>query len=220
MSQRIHLNPNRGQPPMMHQGYQPDPIRTSSPGFQRSENELVAKIQEYSSKVEDVVDSISQVGNPSHGGKNLESRSDTTHTQTVWAFRHSTVGGVVLHPLVPCVVFDFGAFADVNSPSVLTFPSSVASSLLLLSLRVSCLMDVTDTQMRFVSSPSGLTSSGTSRSTVTFPGASATCSSSRMFCSCSADRPVSSCSATRKSLWDRFSALFFCRRSATVFSLT
>lgn len=61
MSQRIHLNPNRGQVPMMNQGYQPDPIRTSSPGFQKSDNEIVAKIQEYSSKIEDAVDSISQV---------------------------------------------------------------------------------------------------------------------------------------------------------------
>lgn len=46
---------------MMNQGYQPDPIRTSSPGFQKSDNELVAKIQEVSSKIEDAVDSISQV---------------------------------------------------------------------------------------------------------------------------------------------------------------
>lgn len=84
MSQRIHLNPNRGQPPMMNQGYQPDPIRTSSPGFQKSDNELVAKIQEYSSKIEDTVDSLAQVGFPLNAGQaNLEWRGDTTHTNSV-----------------------------------------------------------------------------------------------------------------------------------------
>lgn len=49
---------------MMHQGYQPDPIRTSSPGFQKSDNEFIAKIQEVSSKIEDTVDSLAQVGCP------------------------------------------------------------------------------------------------------------------------------------------------------------
>lgn len=69
MSQRIHLNPNRGQPPM-HQGYQPpsyqppaytpDPITTSRPT--RSDNEIIAKIQEVSGNIEDQIEIHTQVG--------------------------------------------------------------------------------------------------------------------------------------------------------------
>lgn len=61
MSQRIHLNPNRGQqPPMMSQGYTPDPISTNR--LARSDNEYIAKIQEVSSKIEDVIEIYTQVG--------------------------------------------------------------------------------------------------------------------------------------------------------------
>ncbi|TXT14454.1 uncharacterized protein COLE_00647 [Cutaneotrichosporon oleaginosum] len=62
MSQRIHLNPNRGQPayapPAYSAGYAPDPISTSRPA--RSDNELVAKIQQVSSQVEDAIEIYSQ----------------------------------------------------------------------------------------------------------------------------------------------------------------
>lgn len=62
MSQRIHLNPNRGQAPF-NQGYTPDPIAT--PGSRstgpRSENEIVAQIQEVSSKIEDAIEQYTQV---------------------------------------------------------------------------------------------------------------------------------------------------------------
>lgn len=65
MSQRIHLNPNRGQPPAYQpsyapSGYSPDPVSTGRPG-QRSDNEIIAKIQDVSSKVEDVIEQYSQV---------------------------------------------------------------------------------------------------------------------------------------------------------------
>ncbi|TXT07244.1 hypothetical protein VHUM_03414 [Vanrija humicola] len=61
MSQRIHLNPNRGQVPF-NQGYTPDPIAT--PGARssgpRSDNEIVAKIQEVSSTIEDAIEQYTQ----------------------------------------------------------------------------------------------------------------------------------------------------------------
>ncbi|BEI91845.1 uncharacterized protein CcaverHIS019_0406650 [Cutaneotrichosporon cavernicola] len=62
MSQRIHLNPNRGQPayaaPSYNAGYSPDPISTSRPT--RSDNEVIAKIQEVSSQIEDAIEIYSQ----------------------------------------------------------------------------------------------------------------------------------------------------------------
>jgi uncharacterized membrane protein YphA (DoxX/SURF4 family) len=62
MSQRIHLNPNRGQPayapPAYSAGYSPDPISTSRPAT--SDNELVAKIQQVSGQVEDMIEIYTQ----------------------------------------------------------------------------------------------------------------------------------------------------------------
>lgn len=67
MSQRIHLNPNRGQPPVTQgyqpsyapSGYSPDPMSTAR-GSQRSDNEIIAKIQDVSSKVEDAIETYTQ----------------------------------------------------------------------------------------------------------------------------------------------------------------
>jgi hypothetical protein len=61
-SQRIHLNPNAPRAPMMNQGYQPDPIGNRRPQGQRSENEVLARVQDVSSKVEDAIEHYTQVG--------------------------------------------------------------------------------------------------------------------------------------------------------------
>lgn len=64
MSQRIHLNPNRDQQNMnmgyAPQSYTPDPIggRTQA---KTSDNEIVAQIQQVSSKIEDAIEQYSQV---------------------------------------------------------------------------------------------------------------------------------------------------------------
>lgn len=60
-SQRIHLNPNAPRAPMMNQGYQPDPIGNRRPQGQRSENEVLARVQDVSSKVEDAIERYTQV---------------------------------------------------------------------------------------------------------------------------------------------------------------
>lgn len=60
--QRIHLNPNAPRAPMMQGGgYQPDPIGNRVPQGQRSDNEFVAQVQNVSSKVEDVIETYTQV---------------------------------------------------------------------------------------------------------------------------------------------------------------
>jgi len=66
-SQRIHLNPNAPRAPMMQQnmgmggGYQPDPIGNRTPAGQRSDNEVLARVQDVSSKVEDAIETYTQV---------------------------------------------------------------------------------------------------------------------------------------------------------------
>jgi hypothetical protein len=64
MSQRIHLNPNRGQPaPMSYQpSYTPD-MGGGTGGHRRtrSENEVIAKIQDVSAKIEDALETYTQV---------------------------------------------------------------------------------------------------------------------------------------------------------------
>ncbi|KAL7420004.1 ER-derived vesicles protein erv29 [Cryptotrichosporon argae] len=72
MSQRIHLNPNRGQPSLgpgaglgggsgFGGSYMPDPInRRPSPAFAKSDNEVVARVQEVSAKVEDLIETYTQ----------------------------------------------------------------------------------------------------------------------------------------------------------------
>jgi len=64
-SQRIHLNPNAPRAPMMNQGmgggYQPDPIGNRKPQGVRSENEVLARVQDVSSKVEDAIEQYTQV---------------------------------------------------------------------------------------------------------------------------------------------------------------
>jgi len=47
---------------MMNQGYQPDPIGNRRPQGQRSENEVLARVQDVSSKVEDAIERYTQVG--------------------------------------------------------------------------------------------------------------------------------------------------------------
>jgi hypothetical protein len=46
---------------MMNQGYQPDPIGNRRPQGQRSENEVLARVQDVSSKVEDAIEHYTQV---------------------------------------------------------------------------------------------------------------------------------------------------------------
>lgn len=80
--QRIHLNPNAPRAPMMPSmggGYQPDPIgRRSSPGHVggRSENELLGQVQQWSSKVEDVIEAYTQVRGSLHSYSALRSSRD------------------------------------------------------------------------------------------------------------------------------------------------
>lgn len=65
MSQRIHLNPNvPRQSPMMGGiggGYAPDPISRPTETQRFSDNEMLANIQKWSSKVEDVIETYTQV---------------------------------------------------------------------------------------------------------------------------------------------------------------
>lgn len=44
-------------------GYQPDPIGNRSPQGQRSDNEVLARVQDVSSKVEDFIETYTQVSN-------------------------------------------------------------------------------------------------------------------------------------------------------------
>jgi len=63
-AQRIHLNPNAPRAPMMQGmggGYQPDPIGNRKPQGQRSDNEVLARVQDVSSKVEDAIETYTQV---------------------------------------------------------------------------------------------------------------------------------------------------------------
>jgi len=70
--QRIHLNPNAPRAPMMPMGggYQPDPIGRRSPSGHRGGaglggsgggDDLLGKVQQISSKVEDVIEAYTQV---------------------------------------------------------------------------------------------------------------------------------------------------------------
>jgi hypothetical protein len=73
--QRIHLNPNAPRAPMMPSmggGYQPDPIGRRSPSGHRGGSggmggmggdgdDLLGKVQKFSSKVEDVIEAYTQV---------------------------------------------------------------------------------------------------------------------------------------------------------------
>lgn len=83
MSQRIHLNPNRGQPayapPAYSAGYSPDPISTSRPAT--SDNEFVAKIQQVSGQVEDMIEIYTQVrGEPRRRAARSEGRAAVART--------------------------------------------------------------------------------------------------------------------------------------------
>ena len=42
-------------------GYQPDPIGNRTPAGQRSDNEVLARVQDVSSKVEDAIETYTQV---------------------------------------------------------------------------------------------------------------------------------------------------------------
>jgi hypothetical protein len=83
MSQRIHLNPNRGQPayapPAYSAGYSPDPISTSRPAT--SDNELVAKIQQVSGQVEDMIEIYTQVRWSRRRAARSEGRAAVARTQ-------------------------------------------------------------------------------------------------------------------------------------------
>jgi hypothetical protein len=73
MSQRIHLNPNNrpGQAPMnmgYAPSYTPDPIGGMGHRRTRSENEFVAKIQDVTGKIEDAIETYSQVSIGEAGG--------------------------------------------------------------------------------------------------------------------------------------------------------
>jgi hypothetical protein len=70
MSQRIHLNPNRGQQQPMNMvyapnnTYMPDPIGVNTGGARqgaRPDNEILAQIQDVSSKIEDAIEIYTQV---------------------------------------------------------------------------------------------------------------------------------------------------------------
>lgn len=70
-TQRIHLNPNAPRAPMMSHGgggggggYTPDPVRPRSGGRagpQSGDDDLLATVKGFTSKVEDIIETYSQV---------------------------------------------------------------------------------------------------------------------------------------------------------------
>ena len=62
MSQRIHLNPNAPRAPMMGSSYQPDSIGSrSSSASNMGGDDLWSRVQQTSSKVEDIIETYTQV---------------------------------------------------------------------------------------------------------------------------------------------------------------
>lgn len=179
MSQRIHLNPNRGQPMQQsyQPSYQPDPISTRRPGT-RSDNEYIAKIQEVSSTIEDMIEIYSQVsrglpqarggGKASAGGAGKADNNarpvleESSRNNGCPLFGDAACSRLASHS--PPAHLALGPKAELRvanpSPSAHGCPRSRAS---LSSRRL--------LRTRSAFSPSGVTRSGTSRSTGAFPGA-------------------------------------------------